>query len=111
MDATRATAIRRISTTEGAEPAAPAGKPGKDVTRMDPRIARVVFPVHGLACGGGGALTAERALTRTPGVLRAYVNPATEMAYVEFDYSTTTTKELARAMADAGLHAGEPVLR
>ena len=78
---------------------------------MERRIARVVFPVHGLAWGGGGALTAERALARTPGVLRAYVNPATEMAYVEFDYSTTTTKELARAVADAGLHSGEPVLR
>lgn len=27
----------------------------------------------------------EKALRETPGVLRAFVNPATEMAYVEYD--------------------------
>ncbi|MHB1005978.1 MAG: heavy-metal-associated domain-containing protein [Chloroflexota bacterium] len=74
-------------------------------------MARVVLPVHGLSCGGGGALTAERAIARTPGVLRAYVNPATEMAYVEYDPAATTPTEFARAVARVGLRAGEPVTR
>jgi hypothetical protein len=78
---------------------------------MERRIGRLVLPVLGLACGGGGALSAERALARTPGVLRAYVNPGTEMAYVEYDYAITSPKQLAQAVAGAGLRAGEPVLR
>jgi hypothetical protein len=43
------------------------------------------MPIYGLACGGGGALTIERVLQRVAGVRLAYVNPATEMAYVEYD--------------------------
>ncbi|MHB1131596.1 MAG: hypothetical protein ACYC4L_04330 [Chloroflexota bacterium] len=78
---------------------------------MERRVGRVVLPVHGLSCGGGGALTAERALAHVPGVLRAYVNPATEMAYVEYDSATTTTAEFSRAVAGVGLRAGEPVTR
>lgn len=74
-------------------------------------LARVVLPVYGLACGGGGALTAERALARVPGVVRAYVNPATEMAYVEYDPATTRTTELARAVESVGLNVGDPVAR
>lgn len=46
---------------------------------------KIAIRVYGLACGGGGALTLERALAKLPGVLRVYVNPATETAYLEYD--------------------------
>jgi len=46
---------------------------------------RITLPIYNLGCGGGGSLTIERALTKAPGVAQAYVNPATEMAYVVYD--------------------------
>src|SRR5689334_21661802 len=49
-----------------------------------PKAERVTLAVEGLSCGGGGALAAERALAQLPGVVRVYVNAATEMAYVEY---------------------------
>ena len=67
---------------------------------------RVTMPIYGLGCGGGGALAVERAMQRVPGVARVYVNPLTEMAYVEFDPSRTDTQELARTVERLGLRAG-----
>ena len=52
-------------------------------------VERITLAIYGLACGGGGALTVERSLARTAGVLRAYVNPLTEIAYVEYDPAMT----------------------
>ena len=72
---------------------------------------RVTVPIYGLACGGGGALTAERSLARVPGVKRAYVNPLTEMAYVEYDPAITDQAALIAALESAGLRAGAPSLR
>lgn len=68
---------------------------------------RVTIPVLGFSCGGGGALAAERALTRLPGVVRVYVNPATEMAYVEFDVALATPQRLVAALEGVGFRAGE----
>jgi Cu+-exporting ATPase len=75
------------------------------------RPQRVTLPIHGLGCGGGGALTIERALTRTRGVVRAYVNPATEMAYVEYDPEVCTVDELAAVVRSRGFGTGEPSIR
>ena len=72
---------------------------------------RVTVPIYGLACGGGGALTAERSLAKVPGVKRAYVNPLTEMAYVEYDPVITDQAALIAALESAGLQAGVPSLR
>ena len=72
---------------------------------------RVTVAVLGLGCGGAGALTAERALARLKGVTSAYVNPATEMAYVEYDPSVTCLLDLVRAVEGAGLKAGEMTRR
>lgn len=72
---------------------------------------RVIVPIGGLACGGGGALAVERALERTPGVVRVYVNPLTEMAYVQFDAAQTSAGHLVAAVERAGFRAGEPVVR
>ncbi|MDE3074307.1 MAG: heavy-metal-associated domain-containing protein [Chloroflexota bacterium] len=70
---------------------------------------RVTLPVYGLSCGGGGALTAERALIRLAGVLRAYVNPATEMAYVEYDPAVCDVAALQNTLQSRGFRAGDPV--
>lgn len=67
------------------------------------------IPVYGLGCGGGGATTIERALAAIDGVLRAYVNPATEIAYVDYDPAETDKASLARAIEKAGYRAGQSV--
>lgn len=71
-------------------------------------LRRVTVPIYGLARGGGGALTAERSLAKVPGVKRAYVNPLTEMAYVEYEPAITDRAGLVAALESAGLRAGEP---
>ena len=65
----------------------------------------VRIPVYGLGCGGAGRSTIERELAATDGVLRAYVNPATETAYIDYDPAETDPWALARA----GYQAGRPV--
>ncbi len=52
-----------------------------------------------------GALTRE--LEGVPGVTRAYVNPSTEMAYIQADTTLTDPGLLVRA----GFHAGPPSRR
>ena len=73
--------------------------------------ARVTVPIFGLGCGGGGALTVERALAKVPGVVRAYVNPATETAYVEYDPAQSCPSAIAEAVERVGFRAGTPGLR
>ena len=72
---------------------------------------RLTFEINGLTCGGGGALTVERALAHVPGVRRAYVNPLTEMAYVEIDPKVASEEQLMTAVTELGLHPGHPVAR
>ena len=67
------------------------------------------IPVFGLGCGGSGAITIERELASTDGVLRVYVNPATETAYIDYDPAETDAWVLARAIERAGYRAGRPV--
>jgi cation transport ATPase len=67
--------------------------------------------IYGLACGGGGALAVERALADSPGVVRAYVNPSTEMAYVEYTDGETEPARLAQAVERAGFHVDELQVR
>jgi Cu+-exporting ATPase len=67
------------------------------------------IPVYDLGCGGAGARTIERALAATDGVVRVYVNPATETAYIDYDRSETDAETLARAVERAGYRAGRPV--
>ena len=64
------------------------------------------IPIYGLGCGGSGTVTIERALASTPGVLRAYVNPATEMAYIDYDSAQTDATGLARVLEQTGYRSG-----
>lgn len=63
---------------------------------------RTALPVSGLGCGGGARLTLEHLLRHRPGVLAAYVNPATEMAYVEYDPAYTSPEALLGVVLDSG---------
>ncbi len=67
------------------------------------------IPVYGLGCGGAGATTIERELAATNGVVRVYVNPATETAYIDFDPTETNAWALGRAIERTGYQAGRPV--
>ena len=66
---------------------------------------RLTLPIEGLGCGGGGALTVERELVKVPGVAHAYVNPLTEMAYVEYDPDLVDTAQLVAAVRRVGFRA------
>lgn len=72
-----------------------------------PSIQRATLPITGLGCLGSGALIIERALLHTPGVIHAYVNAATEMAYVEYDTERCTVARLREAVDRAGFHTGD----
>lgn len=72
---------------------------------------RVTLSIQGLACGGGGALTVERALEKVYGVAQAYVNPATEMAYIEYDSDRTDPGLLIAAVERMGFGASGPGIR
>lgn len=79
--------------------------------RATVQIKRVAIPLYGLGCGGGGVLTVERALHRVAGVRNAYANPATEMAYVEYDPDLCSPARLVIAINGTGLRAGAPIMR
>ncbi len=90
--------------------------PGSDERRLSmstsstaPSRQHVIIPISGFGCLGSGALIIERALAQEPGVIHAYVNPATEMAYVQYDADRCTPSVLRAVIAHAGFHAGEPV--
>ncbi len=72
---------------------------------------RVTLDILGLGCAGGGARVVERALARVVGVRHAYVNPGTEMAYVEYDSVLVQPSQLVSAIEAAGFQAGQPVPR
>lgn len=72
---------------------------------------RMTVPINGLSCGGGGALTVERAIEKVPGVARVYVHPALEMAYVEYDPAVSDPSRIVSAVERVGFRAGQPSLR
>lgn len=70
---------------------------------------QVRIPVYDLGCGGSGARTIEVELAATDGVLRAYVNPATETAYIDYDPAEVDPWTLALAVEHAGYRPGRPL--
>ncbi len=69
---------------------------------------KVVLPVFDLSCGGGGSRLVEHVIRKLPGVVDVYVNPATEMAYVEYDPSGLTPERIGEAIAEAGYKTSLP---
>ena len=65
--------------------------------------AHATLPLSSLGCTGAGTL--EKALREIPGVLRVYVNPVTEMAYVEYDRERCDERALAVALERDGFAA------
>ena len=68
--------------------------------------AHATLPVNALGCSG--ATTLEKVLRDVPGVLRVYVNPVTEMAYVEYDGDRCEERVLETALEREG-YAGDVV--
>jgi copper chaperone CopZ len=66
------------------------------------------IPLYELDCASLSAATIERALAATPGVSRAYVNPVTELAYVDIDAASCDEAALITAIERAGYRAGQP---
>ncbi len=71
---------------------------------------RLAMAIEGLRCPGE-ALAVERALARMEGVRRVYVNPAMEMAYIEYDPAVVCSTCLGAAVARAGYRAGATWVR
>jgi copper chaperone CopZ len=72
---------------------------------------RLTLPIENLSCGGGGALQAEQALARVSGVTHVYVNPATEMAYVEYNTERVEYEQMVKAVERLGFRVGIPSFR
>jgi copper chaperone CopZ len=72
-------------------------------------VQRATLPILGFGCAGSGALIVERALARVPGVIRVYVNPVTEMAYVRYDDARCALRKLIEAIEGAGFTVGAPI--
>ena len=75
----------------------------------DVKTQRVAIGISGLGYAGSGASSVEKALAGIAGVLRAYVNAGTEMAYVEYDPSRLSTDGLVSAVRAAGFEAESPI--
>ena len=72
-------------------------------------VRNLQIPLYGLGRGRDGVRTIERELAASDGVLRVYVNPATETAHVDYDPSEIDLVTLVRAIERAGYGAGRPV--
>lgn len=72
---------------------------------------RTTLPLESPDCAGQRAHDIELALRRVPGVTRAHVNPATEMAYVEYDRAQCDERHLRKAIADQASTDGANIER
>ena len=68
---------------------------------------RLALPIYDLDCPAAGAAI-ERQLCATAGVLNAYVNATTEIAYVEYDANQTSPARIAQVIEHAGYVSGPP---
>lgn len=75
------------------------------------RTRRLVLPVLGLECGGGGSRTVEKVVRRVRGVAAVYVNPAVERAYIDYDGAQCGPDDLCDAVEAAGYRAVHPSRR
>ena len=73
-----------------------------------PGATTTVLGIAGMYCGSCVS-TIERELRKTPGVLDASVNLATEQAHIEYQPGLVDLAGLTRAIEDAGYHVRETV--
>ena len=72
----------------------------------NPMSRHITLPLNDLGCGE--AALVERFLTKHPGVVRVYVNPAMEMVYITYDPTRANPGQIAAALLHAGYRVGEP---
>jgi Cu+-exporting ATPase len=77
------------------------------IVAMDERLIRIRIMDLGCVAEGIGL---ERTLVRTPGILGATVNPATETAYISYDGFRTSAERLRAAIVAAGFCVADPVV-
>lgn len=70
----------------------------------------VTIEIFGLNCAGEAARL-ERTLEKVAGVVLAYVNAATEMAYVEYQVAECNCDQLVETIKQSGFEAGSPKCR
>lgn len=70
----------------------------------------VTIEIFGLSCAGEAA-NLERSLAKVAGVVLAYVNAATEMAYVEYQVAECNCDRLVKTIKQSGFEAGNPKFR
>lgn len=66
------------------------------------RTQHATVPLQSLGCGSTGRPVIERGLRELPGVIEAWVNPMTEMAYVEFDPAQCCEEDVSAAVRATG---------
>lgn len=71
----------------------------------------VTIPIEGLNCPGSDTAWLEQVLSKIEGVIYYYVNPCTEMAYLEFDPVVCNPVFLLSTIQKAGFKADEFSLR
>ena len=72
-------------------------------------LQRSTLPLPTLRCAAE-AITVEHVLRAVPGVTHVFVNPVTEMAYVEFDPDKCDAHSIRAALETAG-YAASPIQR
>lgn len=77
----------------------------KEIPKQSMR--KLTVPIHGLACGGGGALGLERQIEKLKGVDKVYVNPATSEAYVDTS-DDFQLEEMLNIIRKSGFQFDEP---
>jgi len=71
--------------------------------------ARTALPLATLGCSGGGHLNIDRILREVPGVVDTFVDPALEMAYVEYDPAATDPDALFAVLKRTGFAPADRV--
>jgi Cu+-exporting ATPase len=76
-------------------------------TRQETTTEKCRLPIKGMHCASC-ALTIEKALAATPGVVKASVNPGTEKAHVEYDPAKAKKEDLVASIKEAGYDVWSP---
>lgn len=74
-------------------------------------LTRVTISIDDPPCGCSGSISIERHLASLRGVVQAYVNPHTEMAYVAFDPCACRLEQIYEVIRELGYCPGETQVR